>query len=316
MRALLIVAVLLIPTLARAAGIASVEIPADPDGPALKATIWTPCAKPAEEMQLGPIVLRGQRNCPVEGNHLPLIVISHGHGGSNLGHHDLAESLADADFVVAAINHPGDSYADMSSAGDIANFVERPKDIKRLIDYMIEHGTGGKQIDAKRIGFFGFSRGGYTGLVLAGANPDFLHANVPCDDPAIPLCAQIKRQEMPSEPLTHDTRIKAFVIADPLNMFPTPESLKQVQAPLQLWSSEFGGDGVLPGTGAALENMLPVKPDFHIVPGSAHFAFLAPCSAALTKMAPDICIDQAGFDRVALHQQLNASALAFYKHHL
>jgi predicted dienelactone hydrolase len=316
MRAIIFAVALLMPTLAQAAGITSVEIPADRDGPALKVMIWTPCSKAAEEIQLGPIVLRGQRNCPVDGNHLPLIVMSHGHGGSNLGHHDLAETLADADFVVAAINHPGDNYADMSSAGDIANFVERPKDIKRLIDYMIETGAGGKQIDANRIGFFGFSRGGYTGLVLAGANPDFLKANVPCDDLRIPLCAQIKRKEVPSEPLTHDPRIKAYVIADPLNMFPTPESLQQVQAPLQLWSSEFGGDGVLPGTGQALNDMLPAKPEYHIVPGAAHFAFLAPCSAALTKKAQDICVDREGFDRAAFHQDLNSSALAFYKHHL
>ena len=40
---------------------------------------------------------------------LPLIVISHGQDGWFGGHHDTAEALADAGFVVAAINHPGDN---------------------------------------------------------------------------------------------------------------------------------------------------------------------------------------------------------------
>lgn len=316
MRVILFAAALLLSPFVQAAGIKSAEVPADSGGPALKVIIWTPCSKEAEKIELGPMVLYGQHNCPAEGNNLPLIVVSHGHGGLNLSHHDLAEKLADAGFVVAAVNHPGDNYFDMSSAGEMSNFVERPKDIKRLIDYMLDNGVDAKKIDPDRIGFFGFSRGGYTGLALAGGNPDFLNANVPCDDVKIPLCAQIKRKEAPSEPFTHDARIKAFVLADPLNMFPTTQSLKGVHAPIQLWSSEFGGDGVLPGTGQALDGALPTKPDFHLVPGSAHFAFLAPCSAELTKMAPDICVDREGFNREAFHKELNTSVLAFYREHL
>ncbi len=316
MRAILFAAAMFLPTFAQAAGIKSAEIPADSGGPALKAIIWTPCSKAPEKIELGTMVLYGQRNCPTEGNNLPLIVISHGHGGSNLNHHDLAENLANAGFIVAAINHPGDNYSDMTSAGTMSNFVERPKDIKRLINYMLDNGLDAKKIDPNRIGFFGFSRGGYTGLTLAGGIPDFLGANVPCNDIKIPLCAQIKRKEVPSEPFTHDTRIKAFVLADPLDMFPTTESLKEVHAPIQLWSSEFGGDGVLPGTGKALYNMLPIKPEFHLVPGATHFAFLAPCSIELAKIAPDICVDRKGFDREAFHKELNKSALTFYREHL
>ena len=76
--------------------------------------VWTPCAEPAQEIKIGPYVLAGRRDCPIVGDKLPLVVISHGHGGSFLGHHDLAEALADAGFVVAAINHPGDTFSDMS----------------------------------------------------------------------------------------------------------------------------------------------------------------------------------------------------------
>ena len=36
-------------------------------------------------------------------------------------------------LIVAAINHPGDTYLEMSRSGDLSAFVERPTDIKRLI---------------------------------------------------------------------------------------------------------------------------------------------------------------------------------------
>lgn len=316
MRAILVAASLLLPTLVQAAGIKPATIPADHDDPALKAVIWTPCAAAPQEIELGPVVLSGRRDCPTEGRDLPLVVISHGHAGSNLSHHDLAESLADAGFVVAAINHPGDNYADMSRAGEISSFIERPKDIRRLIDYMLTDAEDAGKIAAGRVGFFGFSRGGYTGLVLAGGMPDFLKANVPCEDMSIPLCAQLKRKEVPSGPFIADTRIKAFVLADPLNMFPAADGLKAIAAPIQLWSSEFGGDGVLPGTGQDLDSKLPAKADFHLVPGSGHFAFLVPCSAALMRMASEICVDRGGFDRKGFHDTMNASVVSFFRQHL
>lgn len=316
MRFISILLLCLFATVAQAAGIKFATIPAGTEGPALKAVIWTPCATPAETMEIGPYVLHGRQNCPTAGQKLPLVVISHGHGGSLLNHHDLAEVLADSGFIVAAINHPGDSYSDMSRNADESVFVERPKDIKRLVDYMLGSSPDAHKIDAAKIGFFGFSRGGYTGLVLAGGNPDFLHANVPCPDPALPICQQLRRKIVPKGPLTHDSRIKAYVLADPLDEFPTAETLKNVNAPIQLWASEFGGDGVLPETMHALAASLPNTPDFHVVPDAAHFAFLPPCAPQLAKAAPALCVDAAQFDRVTFHRAFDEEVLDFFQTHL
>jgi predicted dienelactone hydrolase len=51
--------------------------------------------------------------------------------------------------------------------------IERPADIKRLTDFMLGAWPEAAKIDRERIGLFGFSRGGYTGLVVIGGNPDF-----------------------------------------------------------------------------------------------------------------------------------------------
>ena len=277
--------------------------------------MWSPCATPPTDTTLGPIIVRAARGCPVVGENLPLIVISHGHGGGSLNHHDTAEMLADAGFIVVALDHPGDNFADMSRSGDISAMIERPTDIKRLIDFMLGASPDQAKIDPRRVGFFGFSRGGYTGLVIAGAKADFHDPRVPCPEPA-PICGEIRRNEIPTQTLPHDSRVKALVIADPLSFFPTAASLKDVTAPLQLWGSEYGGDGVLPETVVSLSRDLPKTPDFYLVPKAAHFAFLAPCPPELEKSSPQLCTDAPGFNRIAFHQEFNAKVLAFFRKHL
>ena len=163
---------------------------------------------------------------------------------------------------------------------------------------------------------FGFSRGGYTGLVMIGADPDFRKGEAFCAKiPDAPLCEQIRTGDIPTQPLVHDPRIKAIAIADPLSFFSAGD-LKNVTAPIQLWASEFGGDGVTPESVAAVDRDLPTKPDYHVVSNAAHFAFLAPCPQQMMKAAPQICVDAAGFDRVAFHTEFNAAVLAFFRERL
>ncbi len=262
---------------------------------------------------MGPNVLSVAENCPVAGEKLPLVVISHGHGGSFLGHHDTAEALADAGFVAVAINHPGDTTRDMSRADDPSVFVERPADIQRTIDFMLGTWSGSAKIDPGRVGFFGFSRGGYTGLVDRRQPKSRQDADA------------LRRQREPdlrsgaqgSPPqLVHDPRIKAAVIADPLAIFFAADSFRDVTVPVQLWGSERGGDGVTPESVRDVAGWLPTKPDFHVVPNSQHFDFLAPCSADLARLAPKICVDAPGFDRTAFHKDFNAQVVAFFRRRL
>jgi predicted dienelactone hydrolase len=122
---------------------------------------------------VGPFELPATQNCPIRGENLPLVIMPHGRGGSFLGNHDLAETLADAGFVAVAINHPGDNALDLSNFNEPSIYVSRPNDIRRTLDFVLDQSPPRASIDPHAIGFFGFSRGGYTGLVLAGATPDW-----------------------------------------------------------------------------------------------------------------------------------------------
>ena len=157
---------------ATAARLKLLQIPADAAGPVITVAVWYPSADAPSPVTFGPFTVSAAKGGAVSGHGLPLVVLSHGRGGSFVGHHDTAEHLADAGFVVAALNHPGDTTLDKSRIGEMSVYVERPLDVKRVIDYMTGASPLAAAIDPNRIGLYGFSRGGYTGLVAIGANPD------------------------------------------------------------------------------------------------------------------------------------------------
>lgn len=308
-------------TTAHAAGLKFIQIPADAAGPAIDAAMWSPCASPPGAVKIKQTTVPAVLDCPIAGEKLPLVVISHGYGGWYLDLHDMAETLADAGFVVVAINHPHANHADMSQANGLGVLRQRPIDIKRTVDFMLGASADSAKIDRQRVGFYGFSQGGYTGLVVGGANPDFNKLPPRCSDPTATGCPPANqpkpvRKQLPPESLTHDPRIKAIVVADPLSVvFQTADGLKDVKVPLQLWSSQFGGDGVSPADVKLLAGLLPQTPDFHVVPNAVHFSFLASCHKGTGKPS-DLCIDRPGFDRVAFHKTFDAEVLAFFRQHL
>lgn len=142
-----------------AAGFRLIEIPSDHDSSTLKGAVWFPCTQPVSDVRMGPYVISVAKDCPVIGSKLPLVVISHGWSGTFLSHRDTAETLANAGFVVAAINH-GDNAMNPRRHGDRSVLIERPTDMKRLIDFMLLAWSDASKLDAEHVGFFGLSRGG------------------------------------------------------------------------------------------------------------------------------------------------------------
>jgi predicted dienelactone hydrolase len=247
---------------------------------------------------------------------LPLIVISHGSGGSFEGHYDTALALAEAGFVVAAVTHTGDNYRDHSGFARVEN---RPRHIKVLIDYMLASWPHRDLIDPSRIGMFGFSAGGFTALVAIGGEPDLTGGEAYCAaHPDEWVCRKIReaggvaRKEQLA--LVHDPRITAAVVAAPAIGYSfSPAALAGIKVPIQLWRGD--SDEILPHPRHAqhVYDGLPAKPEYHVVQNAGHFAFLAPCTAILERYAPEICRDPAGFDRAAFHREFNPAVVAFFK---
>ncbi|MEO5671004.1 MAG: dienelactone hydrolase, partial [Ramlibacter sp.] len=290
---------------------------ADPDGRPLEIGIWYPSASTVQPVAMGPTTMSVAVNGAVRGKALPLVVISHGTGSSYLAHYDTAIALADAGFVVAAVSHAGDNYADQSRSADV---MDRPRQISRVIDHMLSTWGGQATIDPSRVGMFGFSAGGFTTLVSIGGVPDFPQVGPMCRQyPGDFACQLIAKcggnQAAPRTAMTArvaDARIKAAVVAAPALGFAfSGEGLKNVKMPVQLWRAE--NDTLLPHPRYAevVRLALPQAADYHIVTNAGHYDFLAPCSAALASLAPSICGSATGFDRAAFHASFNATVVSF-----
>jgi predicted dienelactone hydrolase len=146
---------------------------ADPGGKPLAIGIWYPSDAAASPQPLAGIYTQTvARDSAMSGRLHPLVVISHGNNGSLASFHDTALALAQAGFVAAAVTHTGDNFQDQSYVANGMNLIDRPRQMRRLVDYMVKEWPSHDRIDADRIGIFGHSLGGFTALVAIGGIPD------------------------------------------------------------------------------------------------------------------------------------------------
>ncbi len=295
---------------------------ADGEQKPLEVALWYPTEAAAEVVDLGPFTLNVARGGAVAGKGLPLVVISHGNGGSALGHHDTAVTLAEAGFVVAAVTHTGDNHADSSKE---ALMMERPRHVSRVIDHLLTKWSGRDRIDGTRIGVFGFSSGGFTALAVVGGAAELGRVGPHCKQHRSDYACQVIARR-PNEAAAvgaagvqsgRDARVRAAVVVAPALGFTfTKESLAAISVPVQLWRAE--DDVVLPHPwyAEAVRAGLPKPLDYREVPKAGHFDFLAPCTPRFASMAPPLCSSQPGFDRVAFHREFNSVVVGFFQRSL
>ncbi|MBN1564844.1 MAG: hypothetical protein JXA10_13440 [Anaerolineae bacterium] len=208
----------------------------------------------------------------------PLVVNSHGGGGTIYYNAYMYEHLASLGFVVISPNHV-DNFVD-SIMMDPADFlplnldsiVLRPLDITRTLDYATDltapDGAMAGIIDMERIAVIGGSYGGYTALMAVGGRLDF--STIPdmcaaganlrpwngvCDFSAEELLALEQRlidlagvDIEPGElwPSLGDERIDAVVSLFPGNFSAviSDEGMAKITVPILL--SRNGGDQLVP----------------------------------------------------------------------
>jgi predicted dienelactone hydrolase len=284
---------------------------------------------------VGPYHVAASLDAPAIPGAKPLVMISHGNGGSALGHHDLATYLASHDFIVAALEHPRDNFHDTSGVGHASVLVGRPIQVKATISTLLADPRWKNLIDANRIGVAGFSAGGYTSLLVVGAVPQFPRFLDYCrrhpDDPN--TCGGTK--QLTTEAASHgqtleqyvaalqnslarwgstaDPRVKAAFVMAPLSLIFAQTCAAAIDRPVFLYYGQDDHVLLPPENAAHLRPLIPTLAGVKVVPKADHWVFLSPCSPELTKDAPVICSDPPGVDRVAVHAQIQVDALAFFR---
>ncbi len=289
----------------------------DGDGP-LKVAVWYPSKTAPLIKQIGPFEMAVAFDAPISGTQHGLILMSHGTGGMALNSYDTAIALAQAGYVVAAVTHAGDNYLDHSVAFSQQNFTGRARQISRVLDFMLHDWGSHASIDPARVGFFGHSAGGTTGLIVAGGVGDWQRAVAFCathgDDWGCRHARDLGRTAEPGAPTRvagADPRIKALVIAAPaLAHIFEPAGLVALKIPTQLW---VGARDDVVVDAAKLRGLMVRKPDYRLIPNGGHFVVLSPCNDILRANAPEICIDPHGFDRARFLKRFQRDVVAFYR---
>ncbi|MEO0357079.1 MAG: hypothetical protein AAF386_02065 [Pseudomonadota bacterium] len=292
--------------------------------------VFYPTQDQERQTDFGPWVLTVAQDATPAAGSFPLIVISHGLGGTGWNHHLLGQDLARRGYVVAAIDHPDD----LSRVGRQAILDLRPMEITRMIDHVLADDDIGAVIDQDRIGAFGYSQGGLTILRSLGAQATH--------DTLIRHCAENTAQDeefctgksagfwgrigilwrkltygVPDYDINApvaDPRIKVAVLAAPVGAPVT--DLSAVTVPV--WIIRAGADQVLthPFHAEAIHINLAKSHAYTVQDGIDHYAFLSPFPDSIKDDVGLPAQDPPGFDRAAFHGTMNTQFIEYFDQHL
>jgi len=287
------------------AGYCRVEVADNQRGITFPMTVLYPTSTPAGAVSVGLYTLDVALDAPLAAGAFPLVLISHGTGGSALAYRTLAHYLACHGFVVGLPEHPFNNRDNNTWADTIQNLTARPHHLQLAINSLVEQPQFAASLKSDAVAIIGHSMGGYTALALAGG--------VATSFPREATDGQV--YEMHNVP---DDRVKALVLLAPATpWFLAPGALCNVGVPMLLLEAEKDEHTPL-WHGQIVLNGVPNrnKVEHRVVENAGHFSFLSPFPAARVSPAFPPSQDPPGFDRARFHDELNADVLAFLTRHL
>ncbi len=282
--------------------------------------LWYPTAQndpiaelePSELLWVHPKEVRNASLAAVEKKKYPLVLISHGHRGDRRNFSWLASVLVKRGFIVAAIEHHGNSWHSYDPHVSL-RFWERARDISFAITQLLKDPNFGKSVDPNRIGFVGFSLGGMTGLSLAGAKAENVKQ--------IAMQQQARFKEIETEVVEkidfteaqqsfQEPRIRAMVLFSPATFVFPSATFKKISIPVALFAST--GDEMLPFKEHASRLLEHLKPTKQKVYGDQvrHDVFVNLKSEAGWQARPQ---GTKHTDQVAIHQEVGETTASFFQ---
>ena len=264
---------------------------------------------------------------------LPLILLSHGFGGSSFMMAWLGTALASHGYIAAAVNHPGNNALEDYTLPGGTLWWERAADLTAVLDQLLADSTFGPRIDTKRIGAAGFSLGGFTVIEIAGGIGELSRLQAFCKSPgadgtcvdppefpglfakagAIAASDAATQAALREGAKSHrDPRIRAiFAIAPALGPAFDPGTLARISIPTQIVAGS--ADSIVPIESSAkfFAARIPGA-QLTIIQDVGHYTFLATCAELGRRKQPSLCLDKAGILRDDIHAQTAALANRFF----
>jgi hypothetical protein len=307
------------------------------DGKPAHFALYYPTSAVARVIPMGPfpqtIAINGTPESTVKG----LIVISHGTASTELGFATLAQALARHGYLVASVEHVGDTWQDQSMRATLGRyFAERPRQVSRVIDTLladpfwrarIANSADGRPL----VGALGHSAGGYTVLALAGGKPVLSRLRAHCVTEAEwdPILCKMSRTigentapagvvaDGQEEPVQADPRVRAVMALAPLGVPFSASSLASINLPVAIYAGEKD-TFLVPRFHAqwVKQNMRGDNVTLQLVPNAGHYAFMNTPTMDLPSPDGSVAGDPSGFDRGAFLARLAQESIAFFDRHL
>ena len=261
-----------------------------------------PASGTAKQVSFGPYAVDVAQDAPCAGGRLPVVVLSHGSGGTPWTLRDLGLHLAWNGFVAVLPEHIGNSRSDNSLEGTPDNLLNRPRHVSLALDAAAAEPLLAGHALPDRAGIVGLSMGGYTALACAGGRPWAGPREAPGGRP-IPLDA------------SRDARVRALVLLAPATpWFMAEGALAEVRVPILMRSGSE--DAITPAWHAEIVHRgvgAPFLIDHEVVAGAGHFSFMSPFPPEMTHAGFPPSQDPPGFDRKAYAPRLHADVAAFLR---
>lgn len=302
-------------------------------------TVWYPAQAGAREaaLTIGPPgaslfeVGTAAADAAIAEGHWPVLLLSHGNGGSARMMGWFGIAMARVGYVVIAVDHPGNNGVDpMTEAGSILMW-NRADDLAAALAAVQADPVLAKAMDATRLGVAGYSAGGFTALVAAGADPQLQRLLAFCrahpadgvcvpqaENPTLTLAQRMTAAQTPAlapwVAQAGDDRAIAgvravFLIAPAMIQAFAPEALEKVAQPVSIIVG--AADTVAPpATNSDIAAAALPKATLTTLPAVGHYDFLSSCTALGRKRIGALC--QVAADQQATHGAAITEAKALF----
>lgn len=270
---------------------------------------------------------------PAEEERLPLVLMSHGTGGSALQMLWLAEKLVKNGYLVVGINHHGNTAIEAKKyAEGFILWWERSRDIAVALNKISNDKNWFPYIDPTNIGMLGFSLGGYTTIASIGGITDKSLFAEFCDsdkrdftcDAQVEFAnideefnkvkdsdivkASLKRQHASYK---IDQIKAAFVLSPAVVQSITEDSLRGITIPVSVIVGTQ--DTVAPAASNAKRVASLVSgAEYTEVDGAGHYIFLSECTDSGKVYVKTLCTDSPNVNRAKVHDRVSEQVLSFF----
>ena len=306
--------------------------------PDVRVTVWYPAAQGAVEQRIDlppghPMFRVGAVSSGAafaDDRRRPVILFSHGFGGTARMMGWFGIPLARAGYVVVAVDHPGNNGADKMTVPGAIMPWDRAQDLRAALDAVKADADIGPHLDATRVGVSGFSAGGFTSLVSVGAKVDMNRFQAFCrEHPTDGVCAPQKEFTVTQDDVQRALAVPdiaaeaahagddhaipgvraAFAIAPAIVQGLPPEGLARIKPPVAIILGD--ADPVAPpGTNGLVAAKAIPNVELKVLPGVGHYDFLSTCTPDGVAAVPLCAAIKVPQDPT--HQAAIDMALAFF----